>query len=494
MPQGTPLEPGDPASVAGYRVTARLGSGGQGTVFLGQASDGALVAIKLLHTRLDGASRARVRFAREIGTARRVASFCTARVLAADVEGDVSYLVSEFIDGPTLSQAVRRRGPLTGDDLHRLAVGTATALVAIHAADVVHRDFKPSNILLGDQGPRVVDFGIARAMDAISTLTSQVIGTPAYMAPEQVAARPVGPAADIFAWGATLIFAATGRAPFGQDSVPAVFQRVLTQDPNLGDLPEPLRAIVASCLAKDPADRPTAEQLLHRLLHGTATPSAATPAADPREMAVATRPTDETTRPSPRVGTRRLRVPTSAGTTVNWKPRQSWATFVLYALAGVVLLTYAITTLLEGQGAQKGWAVPVGLGSLLSFVSAYGASTRPLNVRAAEIAVRDAGIIATLDGHRLEWAWGDIEQVAIQPLGNSRIWGRMGKFCGIHVVPAPGARLNRLTAWQRYPVWGLRTKPGWKLLIPLGRVDDPHVAKIEKALSRYGREGWTPHN
>jgi serine/threonine protein kinase len=133
-------------------VIARLGSGGQGTVFLGQAPDGTSVAVKLLHARLDGDPKVRSRFAGEIAAARRVASFCTARILAADVEGDSPYLVSEFIDGPALSQAVGERGPLTGDDLRRLAVGTATALVAIHAAGVVHRDFKPANILLGDQG------------------------------------------------------------------------------------------------------------------------------------------------------------------------------------------------------------------------------------------------------------------------------------------------------------------------------------------------------
>jgi serine/threonine protein kinase len=272
MMQELPLRSGDPESVGGYRVTARLGEGGQGTVFLGQAPDGMRVAVKLLHARFDGDAKARARFAREISAAQRVASFCTARVLAADVEGDSPYLVSEFIDGPALSQVVRERGPLVGDALHRLAVGTATALAAIHGASVVHRDFKPSNILLSSDGPRVVDFGIARAMDSTSALTSHVIGTPAYMAPEQVSGSAIGPPADVFAWGATLVFAATGRAPFGQDTVPAIFQRILTQAPPLDHLPEPLRSIVGAALRKDPVDRPAAETLLHHLLNDTAPP------------------------------------------------------------------------------------------------------------------------------------------------------------------------------------------------------------------------------
>jgi Protein kinase domain len=463
MSLGTPLRPGDPVRVAGYRVTARLGSGGQGTVFLGQAPDGAAVAVKLLHARLDNTPEARVRFAREIGAARRVASFCTARILAADVEGETPYLVSEFIAGPTLSQAVRERGPLTGDDLHRLAVGTANALVAIHAAGVVHRDLKPANILLGEQGPRVVDFGIARAMDATSTLTSQVIGTPAYMAPEQVAGDPVSPATDIFAWAATMVFAATGCAPFGQDTVPAVFQRVLSQTPDLGGLPAPLRTIVTFCLAKNPADRPTAEQLLHDLLRGPAQPH-------------------------------HLRNPATAAPPVSWRPKRSWWSFI-YGVCSALAFLETIAVPFIAEGAEK-----LVMGSIfltttvICIVCVFGHYRYPLNVREAKIEVGDTGITATLDDRMVVWDWGDIKQVTIRPGFNPATLGLGPRVWGLWVIRARATRLERITFWQRFGVLGMGMFSRWSLLLPLGRRGAPGIPKIADALSRYGRERWTPYS
>src|ERR671914_1529531 len=194
MPQATPLLPGDPERLGAYELTGRLGEGGQGMVFLGTApaddpgdgGPGVPVAVKLLHARLSTDAKARSRFAAEVAVAQRVAPFCTAPILDADVEGDTPYIVSEYIDGPSLQDVVSRQGPRTGTALHRLAVGTITALTAIHQAGVVHRDLKPSNVLLAADGPRVIDFGIARALDATGTLSSTAIGTPAYMAPEQI--------------------------------------------------------------------------------------------------------------------------------------------------------------------------------------------------------------------------------------------------------------------------------------------------------------------
>jgi outer membrane protein assembly factor BamB len=270
-----PLRPDDPKRLGDYRVVGRLGEGGQGSVFLAHGSAGEPVAIKVLHARFGADPKARARFIREVDAARRVAGFCTARVLGADLDGAVPYVVSEFIEGPSLRDYLTRHGPQSGGALERLAIGTLTALAAIHRAGIVHRDFKPANVLLSAEGPRVVDFGIARALDATSTLTSQAIGTPAYMAPEQLAGHAVTTAADLFSWAATMAHVATGRPPFGADSVAAVVAAVLDDEPDLGGLDGRLRPMVAGCLAKDPATRPTAPELLARLLAGPATPGQA---------------------------------------------------------------------------------------------------------------------------------------------------------------------------------------------------------------------------
>lgn len=179
------------------------------------------------------------------------------------MEGSRPYVVTEYVDGPSLQQSGPRDGTAA---LQRLAVATATALTAIHDAGIVHRDFKPSNVLLGPDGPRVIDFGIARDTEAPLTLTSTIMGTPAYMAPEQFEGKSVGAPADVFAWGSVMAFAATGRPPFGADSFPAIMNRVLQSEPDLGDLPEPLRSLVVACLAKDPARRPTMQDVMLRLV------------------------------------------------------------------------------------------------------------------------------------------------------------------------------------------------------------------------------------
>ncbi|HEY3906684.1 MAG TPA: protein kinase [Streptosporangiaceae bacterium] len=261
------LRAGDPQQLGNYAILGRLGAGGQGVVYLGQNPAGERVAIKLLHYDVDEAS-----LIRELAMMRQVASFCTARVLDAQVTGNTWYIVSEYIDGRSLADVVEYDGPITGGSLERLAIGTATAMTAIHQAGVVHRDFKPANILLGPDGPRVIDFGIARTLDA--TATSGIVrGTPAYMAPEQINGQPAERPADMFAWAATIAYAASGRSPFGSDTLPAIIMRILAEQPDLRELSGALHEVALACMAKDPADRPTAQEVLIRLLgHAPAAP------------------------------------------------------------------------------------------------------------------------------------------------------------------------------------------------------------------------------
>jgi predicted Ser/Thr protein kinase len=280
VPVRRPLRPIDPKRLGCYELTARLGEGGQGIVYLGRAPGGRDVAVKMLHAWLGEDRRARRRFAQELKAAQQVDPFCTAQIIDAEIGADLSYIVSEYIDGPSLREAVKGTEPLSGGALHRLAIGTATALVAIHRAAVVHRDLKPSNVLLGPDGPRVIDFGTARLLDGAWS-TSQHLGTPAYMAPEQIKDSRMGPEGDVFAWGSTMAYAANGYPPFGSDYVPVIINRILRDEPELGRLAEPLRGLVAACLDKDPGRRPTAWRILGALLGDATILSSPAPMATP---------------------------------------------------------------------------------------------------------------------------------------------------------------------------------------------------------------------
>ncbi|MFI7639364.1 protein kinase [Nonomuraea sp. NPDC049400] len=261
-----PLLEDDPRRLGPYDIVARIGEGGQGVVYLGRAETGELVAVKLLHRGLLTDPGARSRFLREVEIARRVARFSTAPVLHADVEGQRPYIVSEYVPGSSLQDLVTVEGPRRGAALDRLAISTATALAAIHRAGIRHGDFKPGNILLGPEGPVVIDFGVARALDAPGTTSSgSVMGTPSYLAPEQLGGVPVTVAADIFAWGGTMVFAASGRSAFGGDSTAAVINRILNHEPEISGLSGTLLELVTASLSKDPAARPSAEDLVVRL-------------------------------------------------------------------------------------------------------------------------------------------------------------------------------------------------------------------------------------
>ncbi|GAA2008154.1 hypothetical protein GCM10009799_39720 [Nocardiopsis rhodophaea] len=263
-----PLRTGDPHELGDYRIVGRLGRGGMGTVYLAKDASERLVAVKLIHPDLTDDEDFRRRFAREVQSARRVARFSTAGVIDAELESDPLYIVSEYVPGPNLSEAVTTEGPMHGGTLESLAMGVAAALTAIHGAGVIHRDLKPANVLLSTVGPKVIDFGIARAMDDDGSVTrsSQLMGTPAYLAPELVTGGEITAASDIFSWGCLIAFAGTGRAPFDAQSVPAVLHLISSAPPNLEGLDPSLEEVVRQALEKDPAHRPTAQQLLNHLV------------------------------------------------------------------------------------------------------------------------------------------------------------------------------------------------------------------------------------
>ncbi|WP_017592637.1 WD40 repeat domain-containing serine/threonine protein kinase [Nocardiopsis potens] len=260
-----PLEPSDPARIGGYQLTHRLGEGGMGRVYLATTPSGRYVAIKVIRRALAREGDFRVRFAREVDAARRVGGFHTAPVVDADPEGDPPWVATAYISGPTLHQAVRDGGPIRPPALHALAAGLAEGLKAVHDHGLVHRDLKPGNIILSDDGPRIIDFGIARPLDSESLTTHEaVFGTLPYMSPEQTENSHVGPASDMFSLGTVLAFAATGTNPFSADSMAATIRRLIGPPPDPGDIDPHTHALIVGCWNHDPDQRPTPGAILTR--------------------------------------------------------------------------------------------------------------------------------------------------------------------------------------------------------------------------------------
>jgi hypothetical protein len=266
-----PLGPSDPPRIGPYRLLGRIGQGGMGTVYLAEAPTGRSVAVKVVKAEFTVDEGFAVRFHSEVANARRVASFCTAQVLDnGNADDGRPYMVTEYIPGTPLSQQISRYGALEAGTLHGVAIGVAAALAAIHVAGLVHRDLKPANVILSMSGPRVIDFGIARALDATHGLTrsGELLGSPGWWAPEQVRGEEVTPAADVFAWGCLIAYAGNGRHPYGRGDMLTLASRVLTTSPDLGTLPAPLDRLVRLATEPDPQRRPSAQDLLIALVGG----------------------------------------------------------------------------------------------------------------------------------------------------------------------------------------------------------------------------------
>jgi serine/threonine protein kinase len=256
----------DPRVVGSFRIHRRLGAGGMGVVYLGSDRRGQRVALKVIRPDLAEDQEFRSRFAREVSAARRIRGGCTARLVAADLEADRPWFATQYVPGPSLHDKVAEEGPMSAADVAAVGAALSEGLVAVHEAGVVHRDLKPSNILLSPKGPRIIDFGIAWATGA-STLThvGTAVGSPGFLAPEQVRGAAVTPATDVFSLGATLAYAATADSPFGHGSSEVMLYRVVHEEAQLRGVPDALAPLVRACLAKDPEERPSTLQLSLRL-------------------------------------------------------------------------------------------------------------------------------------------------------------------------------------------------------------------------------------
>jgi predicted Ser/Thr protein kinase len=329
-----PLASGDPAEIGGYRLRARLGAGGMGRVYLASTPAGRSVALKVVRPDLGDDQDFRARFRQEIQAARQVHGLYTAQLLDADPDATPPWLVTAYVPGPSLQQAVAGTGPMPEAMVFRLIAGVAEALQAIHAAGVVHRDLKPSNVLLAPDGPRVIDFGIARALEATSlTRSGMMVGSPQFMAPEQIRDQPVTPAIDVFALGSLAAYAARGRPPFGEGHSAAVSYRVLHEPPDLDGCPPQLRALIEPCLRKDAAARPAPGQILEFCLAqaGSADAGWSPPSPAPAATGTAQAPTTVAAVPAP----------SPAG---RLTPPQSMVNAVKLMYAGAVLAAATIVT------------------------------------------------------------------------------------------------------------------------------------------------------
>ncbi|TDC85875.1 serine/threonine-protein kinase [Actinomadura sp. 7K507] len=362
-----PLEPGDPESVGTHRLLGRIGEGGMGVVYLGLSPSGRKVAVKVIRPEPARDPEFRARFETEVTNAGRVASFCTARVLDHGEADGLPYLITEYIDGPSLADYIEAHGSFPAESLRSLAVGVATALTAIHAVRLVHRDLKPRNVLLAADGPRVIDFGIARALDSEErhTRTGALMGSLGYIAPEQAFEGQDGTAADVFAWGTLIAHAVSGENPFGTGPMPVLAARAHQAKYDLSSVPQDLLPLVTAALDPDPDRRPTAEELLvhlvgeqapdeaaSALIHDEWSPGPVPPAAAPPE------PSGDAPPASPAVMRSGGPPDTAPGTAPRPGKRRTWAVAAGAAGATALVMLGVMLVVLFGVDRDSGQGQP----------------------------------------------------------------------------------------------------------------------------------------
>ncbi|QIQ03380.1 protein kinase domain-containing protein [Streptomyces liangshanensis] len=455
-----------------YLLESDLGSGGMGAVHLATSASGLRLAVKIIHSNHASDPEFRARFRQEIAAARRVSGAFTAPVVDADPEAERPWMATLFIDGPTLSERVKRSGPLGTDELIQLGAGLAEGLRDIHRAGVVHRDLKPSNVLLAADGPKVIDFGISRPSDSdLHTETGRLIGTPPFMAPEQFQRpREVGPAADVFAMGAVLVHAATGRGPFDSDSPYIVAYQVVHDEPDLSGVPEGLLPLIARCLAKEPADRPTPDELMAALRtdargvdrRGADATRGTVTALVPPSRAHRTGGGDPTPTTHPKAGRSRAGRPWTVLSLTRRRPRARWAAI------GVVLAVVTGAGLVGMHAAGDGTgAAPAK--ARADRVGAAGREFRPWDLQLRGGTGENRMSVCTADGTGVYCAAPGIKAARLDPVNGRLAWssgdtataktgvGGAAPFLSgglLHVITANGGRLEALDPASGKKRWG----------------------------------------
>ena len=416
-----PLAADDPQQIGGYRLHARLGAGGMGQVFLGFSPAGRAVAVKVIHRQFARDPGFVRRFASEVEAAGAVSGAYTAPVVAAGPGDDPPWLATVFVPGPSLAEVIAQAGPLPEPAVWRLAGGLIEALQAVHACGLVHRDLKPANVLLAADGPRLIDFGISRALEGGATAaTSLIVGTPAYMSPEQVEGHSVRPASDVFALGSLIAFAATGAAPFGAGhSGPIVVAyRVVNAEPDLSRVPVSLMSLVAACLAKKPADRPQLAQLMEAVRGGSAPYQAGWEGSYwPEPVAGMVSSRQDSFHPPSRGKALLSTVQLWAERRLHlrWPAQARWRVLTLAVVAAILLGAGAIGIALTRSRPAPAGAVPAPTpAGIRAVTAAHAAAARWIDAQASPDAIVscDPQMCAVLQAH-------GIPEGRLQPVGGS---------------------------------------------------------------------------
>ncbi|WP_327130579.1 serine/threonine protein kinase [Streptomyces sp. NBC_01343] len=473
------LKAGDPAAVGPYRITARLGAGGMGQVYLGESRSGRRVAVKVVRPEIASDPGFRARFRREVEAAKAVGGFWTATVVDADPEAETPWVASDYIPAPNLAERVAQSGPLPEDAVWRLGAGMAEALHSVHRAGLVHRDLKPANVLLTENGPRLIDFGIAKALNGATMLTRTgvAIGTAGFMSPEQAQGGGVGTASDIFSLGTVLCFAVTGRMPFGEGSAAQLLYRVVHETPSLEHVPEGLRAVLGGCLEKRAERRPSAEELLSALSGGgavTVAPSPTVADAGARTSvappAPAPAPASASAPPFAPAAVRPVPVPAVVA------PRSAGPVEVRYtmghmrvafaaALAAIVPLGAAVYSFVEHPvPASLAGIVALALFSLGGLAMARG--------DAACVRVTGDGLHFLREGHEWSATWAELGRVTV----SATRWGLLQEFVVVGEL-APTATKN--VVWERFRPLAAGPGPAPRAAVTTIRFRNAELARAE---------------